>query len=702
MFTKSDHKIVIAEAQIKWRIPRSKICKEKKVDIKKFSDEEYRNRYSEALAKKLADTPKGESNQESWSKLAEAIKESAVETMGYVAKKASNDVIKELSEEQQHLHNLINSTTDKSKRKTLQTQRNKVMTEIHNAVKKQEAESIENVLSDLVQKPNDSRKMFEAVKNLQRITPSKPLLVKTECGLTANDEQQAKIIASHFKQQFFRNATPLPNIQPGEMRIPFTAEEVKKASSTLKNNKSPGCDGIIAEMIKYGPDELFERISNIYNSVSSNGEIPEELIHGILRALQKPGKSKGPVEHLRPIILLSILRKILAICMMNRIGGRLDAEIPLSQAAYRKGRSTTEHVFAVKLVAERTITSSSEVVYLTLHDMSKAFDTIDRNALIHDLSDVVEKDELNIIKLLLGVKLTVKCGNSTSETFVTDTGAPQGDCMSANEFTYYLSKTLYGNEEVNIPTVSTPSNHFTMNLEYADDMTDMTTNGEHSKFLKTSLPVKLDRRNLTVNVGKTEEFVIDKQHHDWKKCKLLGSLLDTEEDIKRRKGLAIDALNKIKFIIDNNKLPLRSKLLAFDAYVASIFLYNSEIWTITKRLENQIDVFHRKIIKEKIMKIFYPKVISNEEFYKRTKCTPWSVIVEKRRLKWFGHLMRLPPDTPARKALEYATAQYAKPRGRPKMTWLAMFKKQLSDGYGLSWERACALASDRDVWKRYI
>ena len=40
---------------------------------------------------------------------------------------------------------------------------------------------------------------------------------------------------------------------------------------------------------------------------------------GLLNPLQKPNKAKGPAENLRPIILLSVLRKTLAITMINRI-----------------------------------------------------------------------------------------------------------------------------------------------------------------------------------------------------------------------------------------------------------------------------------------------------------------------------------------------------------------------------------------------
>ena len=61
-----------------------------------------------------------------------------------------------------------------------------------------------------------------------------------------------------------------------------------------------------------------------------------------------PGKPKRRSENLRPITLPSKLRKSLAICLKKRIIHKLDAEFPPSQAAYRQGRSTTKHVFALQ------------------------------------------------------------------------------------------------------------------------------------------------------------------------------------------------------------------------------------------------------------------------------------------------------------------------------------------------------------------
>ena len=72
--------------------------------------------------------------------------------------------------------------------------------------------------------------------------------------------------------------------------------------------------------------------------------------------------------------------------MIKRIRRALQY-IPRTQAAYQYGRSTTEHVFAIKLLAEMAITSKDLTIYLLMLDMSKAFDTL-------------EYHELHIIKIL--------------------------------------------------------------------------------------------------------------------------------------------------------------------------------------------------------------------------------------------------------------------------------------------------------------
>ena len=90
------------------------------------------------------------------------------------------------------------------------------------------------------------------------------------------------------------------------------------AVKALKNGKSAGIGNLDAELIECSPDVVCENISEIFNQSAETGQYPSEIKERVLIPLPKPGRKTGPAENLRPIILLSILRKYLAICMLRR------------------------------------------------------------------------------------------------------------------------------------------------------------------------------------------------------------------------------------------------------------------------------------------------------------------------------------------------------------------------------------------------
>ena len=99
-----------------------------------------------------------------------------------------------------------------------------------------------------------------------------------------------------------------------------------------------------------------------------------------------------------------------------------------------------------------------------LHDMSKVFDSINRSILIKDLRKILENHETHLIKLLINVQRSVKCGKDRSDFFQTDKGLPQGDCASATEFTFYLAKAIQNNKNYEhdyMKTISIPNSPIT-------------------------------------------------------------------------------------------------------------------------------------------------------------------------------------------------------------------------------------------------
>lgn len=67
---------------------------------------------------------------------------------------------------------------------------------------------------------------------------------------------------------------------------------------------------------------------------------------------------------------------------------------------------------------------------------------------------------------------------------------------------------------------------------------------------------QLIERNLLINAEKTEQYIVNKKANGWKKCQVLGTLLDTTADIKRRKILITVEAQKHKYIFNNKNIAI--------------------------------------------------------------------------------------------------------------------------------------------------
>ena len=118
--------------------------------------------------------------------------------------------------------------------------------------------------------------------------------------------------------------------EPIPISEPFTWKEIYEASLKLNINKRPDNNGLQAEHIKYAPKHVHQGIANLLNEVAEIGTFTQELQNGLIIPIQKPGKQKGKVENIRPVILISIFQKLLATCFIKRISDKIDSMIPLS------------------------------------------------------------------------------------------------------------------------------------------------------------------------------------------------------------------------------------------------------------------------------------------------------------------------------------------------------------------------------------
>ena len=113
----------------------------------------------------------------------------------------------------------------------------------------------------------------------------------------------------------------------------ITVSEITLALSRMTNQRAAGPDGLHAELLKYGAEYLSTLNANIINTaVETNRNASQAIGVGAMAPLAKPGKLRGPVTSLRPIVLLNIIRKTLSIVVLKRTTSAVEPHLGPTQS----------------------------------------------------------------------------------------------------------------------------------------------------------------------------------------------------------------------------------------------------------------------------------------------------------------------------------------------------------------------------------
>ena len=129
-------------------------------------------------------------------------------------------------------------------------------------------------------------------------------------------------------------------------------------------------------------------------------------------------------------------------------------------------------------------------------------------------------------------------------------------------------------------------------------------------------------------------------------------------------------------------IPLKCKL--YRALVLSAVLYSSETWTMIKSTQRKLESFHTSCLR-RILCLSYMERVTNEEVLARSarsRMSTLSAVIMIKRLKWFGHVLRLNDDRLALRSFTWEQTEkyhYAKraPGGQRK-TWLDQLEEDCS------------------------
>jgi len=144
-----------------------------------------------------------------------------------------------------------------------------------------------------------------------------------------------------------------------------------------------------------------------------------------------------------------------------------------------------------------------------------------------------------------------------------------------------------------------------------------------------------------------------------------------------------------------------TKIILYKTLIRPVVTYGAEAWTLTKKEEQAVLIFERKIFR----RIYGPKYENGEwksrtnreleEMSKGENIVKW---IKGQRISWLGHLERMEEDRMPKKIFTQEL-EGTRRRGRPRKRWKEEVERDLQV---LGVRRWRELVADRKKWKDIV
>ena len=171
----------------------------------------------------------------------------------------------------------------------------------------------------------------------------------------------------------------------------------------------------------------------------------------------------------------------------------------------------------------------------------------------------------------------------------------------------------------------------------------------------------------------------------------------------------------------NRGISEKIKVRIYAAVVRSILLYASDSWCLSVADKRRLEIFYRRKVCW-ITGVKWNHKISNSELYKRVEIPQIDAIIQQRRWRWFGHVLRMDQSRWPIRMLESDgrdNDSKKRKRGAPSKTWkreMMKFSWEETDWVKANvrkphWKKWCSgewiktmkdLAHDRSLWRGLV
>ena len=441
----SDHYLVTAK--VRSRISMARTCKPKvhKINLEALQQSNVAEAYAEEISLKLHQLRLPMQVDEHWQKCAEIINNAATTHLKHGANRSKNKWYDDECE-------AVCSVKNQARRKMLQSytrsnkeeyrQRRKEAYKLIRRKKRQQKIDDISKLENL-RNQQEIRKFYKSLNKQRKGAQTTSAIVKDRNGgLITNIPDVLNRWVEHFDELLNGNNSsnphPLPTIHgPNqEATQPPSLEEVKSTIRRLKNHKSPGSDGIAAEMLKSGGDVLAKHIYEIITDIWRNEALPGEWNESIVCPIYKKGDQKE-CKNYRGISILNSTYKIFSMVLCEKLKPYVTSTIGRYQCGFMPNRSTTDQIFTLRQILEKTHEYNTTTHHLFI-DFKQAYDSIDRSERLLAMKQLGILPKLINLCMMTISNTRVRVAKEISEVFMTKRGVKQGDGLSCDLFNMCL------------------------------------------------------------------------------------------------------------------------------------------------------------------------------------------------------------------------------------------------------------------------
>ena len=139
-----------------------------------------------------------------------------------------------------------------------------------------------------------------------------------------------------------------------EMDFKITLEETDMAIKKLKNNKAPGIDGIIAEIIKTGKSLWNKVLHKLFNNIFVSQRYPKSWTTCLLTPIHKKG-DRCNMDNYRGISVNNVLAKLYSMVLLSRVESFIEKHriINREQIGFRRKARTSDHMFVIRSLTQK-------------------------------------------------------------------------------------------------------------------------------------------------------------------------------------------------------------------------------------------------------------------------------------------------------------------------------------------------------------